>query len=162
MNESMAKSTELRKIRLKQRQLSTKLKSFTSQDASLLDPSTFESQLKSMEAACFEVTDLIDEMIMDLEDSEENNDKPIAYLDKKKEKVLTALHDSKHKLVLRRNKTNVLSDNHFNIQGKKSKQTEAPDSLKMKGDKGIDFVNQNFDHHEQKVVRFYRLIPHFQ
>ena len=55
------------------------------------------------------------------------------------------LHDSKQKLILRRNKKNILSDNHFNIQGKKSKQTAAPDSLKIKGDKGIDFVNQNFE-----------------
>ena len=119
MDQSVYKD-ELRKIRLKQRQLSTKLKSFTSQDVSLLDSSMVENQWKSMEAACFDVTDIIDEMIMALEESDGHNEEMIYDLDSKKEKVLTALNDSKQEFMLKRNKTISSTDNQDVTKKKKN------------------------------------------
>jgi hypothetical protein len=102
MEESLYKA-ELRKIKLRQKQMGTKLKVFMSQDVSLLDSASFDNQLKSMDDVCYEITDKMDELIMDLEETDDD-DARISDIEELKEKVLKTLLISKEELMIARNK----------------------------------------------------------
>ena len=117
MEESEYKA-EHRKIKLKQRQLTTKLRGYMIQDAPLQVSTLFDNLMKSVDAACFEVTDKIDELIMDLEESEGDNDARISDLVEMKEQVLKALKDSKDELVLKRYKKSSATESQDDIQNK--------------------------------------------
>ena len=114
-NEYKAK---IRKTKLKKKQMSTQLKSLVNQDTSLLDASMFESHLKSMDTVCFDVTNSIDELILDLEEAEGENDDKIANLEEFKDTVLTILKDSKHEVILKKTKKMSPTDNQEAVQTK--------------------------------------------
>merc|ERR1712123_79286 len=99
-----------------QRKLSTKLKLVKSQNVSILDSSLFDNQLKSMDEACTEVTDSIDEMIDDLEeDDDDDNEELISDLDNEKDKAMKTLNESKTEFLSKRktqNGTQEDIDNH--------------------------------------------------
>merc|ERR1711892_313510 len=107
-----------KKVRLMQRKFSTKLKLVKSQDVSILDSSLFDNQLKSMDEACSEVTDSIDEMIDDLEeDDDDDNMELISNLDIEKDKAIKTLNESKTEFLSKRK--NGTQDVQESIQTKK-------------------------------------------
>ena len=130
MDNNLYKS-ELRKIKLKQRQLATKLKVFMCQDVSLLDSASFDNQLKSMDAVCYDITDQMDEMIMDLEEADDDeNDSRISDLEEMKETVLKSLTSSKEELMLNRNKKDSSTDNEEVVQNKNDEELNEDETDK--------------------------------
>ena len=102
MEESVYKS-EWKKIKIKKRQMSTKLEGYMGEDVSLLDTAMFDSHLKSLDTICHNVTDSIHELTIDLEDEDEE-DSRISDLDQMKTEILKTLHESKAKLISNKSK----------------------------------------------------------
>ena len=89
-----------KKIKVKERQFHTKLKSFKLHDVSLLESSSFDRHLTSMEPICFDVTDEIDEIITDLQEDVEDDDPRIIDLENISDKLLKALQEAKQELIM--------------------------------------------------------------
>lgn len=106
MDENVYKA-ELKKIKIKKRQMETKLEGFMSKDVSLLDSNMFDNHLKSIDAVCHDVTDTIDELIIDLEDDEEDSEAKISELEKIKKQILTRLKEANNSLISTRSKDTI-------------------------------------------------------
>ena len=156
MEENEYKS-ELRKIKLKQKQMSTQLKLLVNQNVSLLDASLFENLLKSMDTACFEVTNSIDEMILDLEEFDGEYDDKILDLEEIKERVSTILKDSKHQVMIDKNKKVSQTDNYEAVQTKDDSQ-DTKTSVTKVAEKS-DLGNQNIPKIEIKETKTQNKVP---
>ena len=109
MEENVYKA-ELKKIKIKKRQMETKLEGFMSKDVCLLDSNMFDNHLKSIDAVCHDVTDTIDELIIDLEDDEEDSEAKITELEKIKKQILTRLKEANNSLISTRSKDTIKNE----------------------------------------------------
>ena len=74
----------IRNVKVKQRNFSTRIRHFNLG----LDSSSFEDKFKQIETLCFEITDDIDGMSIDLENGLSNEDSRILYLESLKKEIL--------------------------------------------------------------------------
>jgi len=93
MDESEYKK-ELRRIKVKKKQLSTKLETFLEDN----DVSLIENTLKLMSDVAFEVTDMIDELTITVDEFDGDNEEQITELEEMKSNVKKTLNDAKQKL----------------------------------------------------------------